>query len=227
MQTTEHKTLKAIFINGSPRKNWNTAQMLNSAAEGAKTKGAEVEIVHLYDLNFKGCSSCFACKLKDGKSLGRCAKMDEITPILRRIEECDILILGSPVYFGGMTGEMKSFMERLLYPYNQYTKDLSSLFPRKVQTALIGTMNVSEESMKSRGGNYEFKIMESFLSRIFKTPCETLFAFDTKQFPDYSKYVCEVFDADAKLARHNEVFPEDLKKAFELGAKLATNALAQ
>jgi len=88
-------------------------------------------------------------------------------------------------------------------------------------------MNITEEAMKSGGGNSEFKTMEFCMSKLFKTPCETLFAFDTKQFPDYSKYVCEVFDADAKLARHNEVFPEDLKKAFELGAKLATNALAQ
>lgn len=56
--------MKAIFINGSPRRNKNTAQMLESAMRGAQEAGAEVEMIHLYSLNFKGCMSCFLCKRK-------------------------------------------------------------------------------------------------------------------------------------------------------------------
>ena len=61
--------VKALFINGSPRKNGNTAQLLKRAMDGAREAGAEVELVNLYDrnLNYKGCMSCFACKLKGGK----------------------------------------------------------------------------------------------------------------------------------------------------------------
>jgi multimeric flavodoxin WrbA len=55
--------MRVIEINRSLRKKWNTATFLEKALEGAAT-----EIIHLYDLNFKGCASCFACKLKDGKS---------------------------------------------------------------------------------------------------------------------------------------------------------------
>jgi len=57
---------KALFINGSPRKNGNTAQLLKRAMNGAREAGAEVELVNLYDrsLNYKGCMSCFACKIK-------------------------------------------------------------------------------------------------------------------------------------------------------------------
>ncbi len=57
---------KAMFINGSPRRNGNTAKLLNRAMEGAKDAGAEVEMVNLYDrdLVYKGCMSCFACKVK-------------------------------------------------------------------------------------------------------------------------------------------------------------------
>ena len=51
--------MKVIAINGSPRKKWNTATLLEKALEGAETEGAETEIIHLYDLNFKGCKSCF------------------------------------------------------------------------------------------------------------------------------------------------------------------------
>jgi len=65
--------MKVMAINGSPRKNWNTATLLEKALEGAASEGAETEIVHLYDLEFKGCTSCFACKLKGGKSLARCS----------------------------------------------------------------------------------------------------------------------------------------------------------
>ena len=55
--------MKALFVNGSPRKNWNTHQMLESAMEGAAEAGAAVELAHLYDFAFKGCVSCFACKV--------------------------------------------------------------------------------------------------------------------------------------------------------------------
>jgi len=65
--------MKALFINGSPRKNGNTAKLLKWAMEGAAEAGAETELINLYDrsLNFKGCMSCFACKLKGGKTSKR------------------------------------------------------------------------------------------------------------------------------------------------------------
>lgn len=55
--------MKAIFINGSPRKNWNTAQMLDSDMKGAADAGLEVERINLFDYEFTGCKSCFACKI--------------------------------------------------------------------------------------------------------------------------------------------------------------------
>ena len=55
---------KVMIINGSPRKNFNTAKLLKSAAQGAEAAGAETEIVHLYDLSYKGCISCLMCKRK-------------------------------------------------------------------------------------------------------------------------------------------------------------------
>ena len=54
--------MKVIAVNGSPRKTWNTATLLQKALDGAKSVDADTELVHLYDLNFKGCTSCFACK---------------------------------------------------------------------------------------------------------------------------------------------------------------------
>ena len=72
--------MKILAINGSPRKNSNTATLLKKALEGAAAQGAETELIHLYDLNFKGCISCFACKLKDGKSYG----INEVAALARK-----------------------------------------------------------------------------------------------------------------------------------------------
>ncbi|MBP5770207.1 MAG: NAD(P)H-dependent oxidoreductase [Bacteroidaceae bacterium] len=87
--------IKALFINGSPRKNGNTAQLLKRAMDGAREAGAEVELVNLYDrsLNYKGCMSCFACKLKGGKK-GVCSFKDDLQPILQKAVEADVLVWG-------------------------------------------------------------------------------------------------------------------------------------
>jgi len=77
--------MKVLAINGSPRTKCNTATLLNNALEGAASQRAETELVHLYKLNFKGCISCFACKLKNGESYGRCAVKDDLTPILKKL----------------------------------------------------------------------------------------------------------------------------------------------
>ncbi|MDD4321020.1 MAG: flavodoxin family protein [Acidaminococcaceae bacterium] len=209
---------KIIAINGSPRKNGNTATLLNKALEGAKEQGAETEIINLYDLNYKGCISCFACKRKGGKSYGKCICADELLPILQKIEQADALILGSPIYLGIVTGEMRSFMERLLYPYLVYEEKGSTLFPRKIPTGFIYTMNVNEEKVKELGYEYNFKLNERFME-IISGSSEYLVVTDTYQFDDYSKYVAPKFNVTQKAQRRQSEFPNDCLKAFAMGAR--------
>ncbi|MBP8625740.1 MAG: flavodoxin family protein [Syntrophorhabdales bacterium] len=211
--------MKVIAINGSPRKKGNTATMLEHALNGAASKGAETRFFHLYDLDYKGCRSCFACKEKNGKSYGRCAARDELTSLLDEIRGTDALILGSPIYFGEVTGEMRSFLERLLFPYLVYEGEGGTLFPRKIRTAWVYTMNIPEDMVKEMSLERVFQF-NKFLLEMLLGPCESIMSFDTLQFEDYSKYVAGRFDANAKRKRHEEVFPEDCLKAFELGARL-------
>ncbi|MBQ7650574.1 MAG: flavodoxin family protein [Victivallales bacterium] len=70
--------MKAIFINGSPRKNCNTASLLEKAMQGAADAGSETKLVHLRDLKFGGCVSCLACKVRGNKCAGLCAFRDEL-----------------------------------------------------------------------------------------------------------------------------------------------------
>jgi multimeric flavodoxin WrbA len=217
--------MNILAINGSPRKNWNTAMLLEKALLGATSRGAETELIHLYDLNFKGCTSCFACKVKDGKSYGKCAMNDGLTPVLEKLVKADAFLLGSPIYFGTVTGEMRSFMERLFFPYLTYTRPPGSLFGRTVPTAFIYTMNVSEETMTEHHYPVHIGLNESVLSRTFGQ-AETLCSFETLQFEDYDKMVFSYFDAEERRQRRKTVFPEDCQKALELGARLAVTAVA-
>ncbi|HVI42142.1 MAG TPA: flavodoxin family protein [Anaerovoracaceae bacterium] len=212
--------MKVIALNGSPRKEWNTATLLKHALEGAASKGAETELIHLYDCNYKGCISCFACKLKGGKSYGKCAVNDDLKPIFQKIEEADGIILGSPIYLGMVSGEMRSFIERLVFQYLVYDRNYSVFFPKKISAGLIYTMNVKEELLDQAGYKQQLKNMENSMQRLFGS-AESLLSTDTYQFDDYSKYETSGFNVEEKTMRRKEVFPVDCRKAFEMGARIA------
>jgi len=211
--------MKVIGFNGSPRRHQNTATLLGKALAGAASIGAETELVHLYDLHFKGCISCFACKTRKGRSYGTCALRDDLTPLLEKTREADAFILGSPVYFASVTGEMKSFLERLMFPYLVYDGSYSSLFPKKIKTGFIYTMNVTEAAMNDRGYLPHLENNERFLARLFGAS-ERLCSFDTYQ-TDYSKIVADGIDVEKKTERRRDVFPLECDRAFEMGVRLA------
>jgi len=213
--------MKIIAFNGSPRKKWNTATLLKKALEGAASVGAETELINLYDLDYKGCYSCFSCKEKDGASYGKCPIKDDLQLIFRKIENADAIIFGSPIYFSEISGEMRSFLERLLFQYFTYTEPVGSLFPKKIATGFIYTMGITEDLLSERGMSQNFVNLTKYLTIIFGYS-EVLMSFDAYQFQDYSKVVAPRFDEAKKLKRRQGVFPIDCQKAFELGKRLVT-----
>lgn len=224
-------TMKIIAINGSPRKKNNTATLLQHALAGAKAAHpegtVETELVHLYDLRYQGCKSCFACKRINGKSQGKCAIIDELQPVLGDIAEADGIILGTPVYFSGITGQMRSFCERLLFAYLNYDKSYSSCAPKKMPSAFIYTMNVPYDTMVKAGYLEQFAPLESFFGRVFSSKPEVLYANNTYQFDDYTKYKAETFSEEEKARHRATQFPIDCKKASELGAAMTRQGKAQ
>jgi len=215
--------MKVYAINGSPRKNKNTATLLQKVLDGvkssAKDKEIETEIINLYDLNYTGCKSCFACKRLGGKSYGKCAVKDDIYEILEKLSQADGIIFGTPVYFGNITGQLQSFLERLLFPNFEYDKNYTSIAPKKMATSFIYTMNVSEEIMDMANYKLTFSKIESSIERIFTKPT-IMYSNDTYQFDDYSKYKSDAFPEEAKAAHRKNQFPLDCQKAFEIGASL-------
>ncbi len=212
---------KVYAINGSPRINKNTATLLDKVLEGVKERypDAETERIDLYNLNFTGCRSCFACKLKDGLSYGHCPIKDDLHPIIERLREADAVIFGSPIYYRTITGALHSFYERLLYPFMTYKPGYPTLVTNKFRTACIYTMNVTESDMIEGGYREHMKLWEMFLENYFSKP-KLLFAFNTFQFNDYSKYVCETFSGEEKAAYRDRYFPEKCEEAYNLGKNL-------
>lgn len=212
--------MKALALNGSPRKNGNTASLLKSALEGAASAGAETELVHLYDLNYKGCVSCFFCKRVGGASYGRCALRDDLTPVIQRAEQADLLLFGSPIYFGDVTGALRSMMERLFYARFAYDLNQPSLWPKETLAAFLYTMNLPSDAPYRE---YLKNSVEGTAAKVLG-PVVSMSAVDTCQFDDYSKYYAPKFDGPHKMRRRKEVFPQDCQRAYELGRALAGQA---
>ena len=212
--------MKMILLNGSPRKNWNTHLLLQEAERGAKEAGAGTELIHLFDLNYTDCKACFACKLRGNKTNGVCAVRDDLRPVLEKIHEADALVLGTPIYYGDMTGETASVIHRMLFPTMHYEDDNThdELLPIKKKCAMIVTGNVPEELI-SQGYGEIFNITSGMIGNLFGS-CETMYVCDTLQFTDYSRYYAGRFDEKHKAERRAEHFPLDLKNAYELGLRL-------
>ena len=212
--------VKALFINGSPRKNFNTAQLLQKAMEGAREAGAEVEMVNLYDrnLNYKGCMSCFACKVKGGKK-GVCSFPDDLKPIMERAMKADVLVCGSPVYCGYPTAGLRAFMERLIFPAVNYADFRHPVINKPKRSATIFTMNCPDEEMY-RANNYHIQMDTNAHQLGMFGPSEVLYSFDTYQFNDYSRYDAEGLPAEWKAEKHRTQFPLDLDAAYNLGRRL-------
>lgn len=212
--------VKVLSINGGPRKNWNTDTLLQKALEGAKSVGAQTDAVHLYDLNFKGCTSCFACKRKNSKLIGHCAMKDDLSAVLEKVLESDVLFLGSPIYFGNVTGLMRSFLERLLFSNLSYNEGHRSTYQGKLSSGFIYTMNVPKDFLQHVNYEAVFEQNKNMLQLLNGTS-EFLISADTYQFDDYSKYDASMFNEKHKSLVKTEQFPIDCQKAFAMGARLA------
>ena len=210
--------MKIVAINGSPRKNWNTDTLLKKVLEGANSAGAETEMVYLYDLKFRGCLSCLACKMKDSPNRGRCVVVDDLNPILAKLHDADAVVMGSPIYFSEVTGMMRCFIERFLFQYLNYDDFSKPLSPAK-KIAMVYTMNIAEPMLHQFGYDVLFKRYEGWMNNFFGS-CTTLLCTETMQVKDYSRYHLGAFNGDERKKRHETVFVEDCKKAYDLGIAL-------
>ena len=98
---------KIIAILGSPREEGNSDILLNSAIKGAESNGANVEKIIIRDLQIAPCNSCGGCWEK-----GDCVIADDMQKIYPKLVDADGLIVASPIYFMGVSAQLKAFIDR-------------------------------------------------------------------------------------------------------------------
>ena len=207
---------KIIAVNAGPRKGWNTDTLINEAIKGAESAGAKVEKFDLFRLErYTGCISCFGCKREKNK--GHCICKDGLTPVLDAIREADGLIIGSPNYLGEMTASFRALYERLIFQNLTYNADTPCCNAHPIPVLLIMTSNAPDSMYLNLLDGYQ-RTLSGFVG-----PTEVLVSGDTLQLKDYSKTDWPwYFDPEAKYQRHETVFPQECKKAYQLGVTLAS-----
>ncbi|MBP5274521.1 MAG: flavodoxin family protein [Abditibacteriota bacterium] len=211
--------MKTVIINASPRKTWNTAQLLKEAQRGAEAAGAETEYIDLYDLAFSGCRSCLSCKRKGARRC-RCYFKDDLSPVIDRILAADAVIFGTPIYMGEPSAGFRALFERLGFCILSYDEGERSYFDGKINTGFIYTMNAPD-------GYYETNLRpklegtEEFFRSFLKGKVLTMAACGTLQTDDYSRYSMGMFNEAQRKESRKTRFPADLEKAFDMGYALS------
>ena len=211
---------RIVAVNAGPRKGWNTDTLITEVAKGAESKGATVEKFDLFRLErYTGCISCFGCKREQNK--GHCVCRDGLTQVLDAIREADGLIIGSPNYLGEMTASFRALYERLIFQNLTYNMEMPCCNPRPIPVLLIMTSNAPDTMYANLLQGYQ-RTLSGFVG-----PTELLVSGDTLQLKDYSKtdWPWSMFDPEAKKLRHETVFPQECKKACDMGAALVSKGL--
>jgi len=123
--------MKVIGINGSPRKDGNTAMLIRYVFDELEKEGIETEFVQLGGEMIRGCAACYQCAQKKDEECIH--KTDATNDIIRKMVDADGIILGSPVYFSNVTSEMKALIDRA----GLVAKVNGDLLERKVGAAVV------------------------------------------------------------------------------------------
>ncbi|MDR3588337.1 MAG: flavodoxin family protein [Negativicutes bacterium] len=140
--------MKVLAVNGSPRADGNTHYALKTVGEEIVKAGIEFEIIHVGNKNIRGCMECMACKKNQNE---RCVINDEVNDWVQMLKKADGILLGSPVHFAGITGTMKSFLDRAFY----VASGNPFMLRNKVGAAVV--------ALRRSGGMSAFNILNHYL----------------------------------------------------------------
>jgi multimeric flavodoxin WrbA len=190
--------MKVLAFNGSPRKGGNTQLLLQEALKGAREQGAKVTVHDLNWMNIRPCQNCGGCA-----ETGRCVVPDDMQKIHEDIRTADRIILASPIFFFGVTGQAKIMIDRCQpFWYDKYIH----LKPvpagpagRKGLLLLVG-------GMKRNARNRGFECSEVTARAFFRTI----------SVPEHVTLAYDSVDKKGAILEH----PTALKEAYEAGSAL-------
>ena len=109
--------MNITVLNGSPRPRGNTAKMVNAFTQAAEAAGHETVTVDVCRMDIKGCLACESCHGRG--EAGKCSRKDDMHKIYNRLADTDMIVLASPIYYHGISGQLKCAIDRfyaVLYP---------------------------------------------------------------------------------------------------------------
>jgi len=188
--------MNILSINGSPRHGGNTDVLIDKALEGVVSKGAEVDRILLRDLDISPCREAEYEMISDN---GLSVIEDDIYVVFEKLKKCDAIIIGSPIFFGSVSAQLKTMIDRFQCVWVAKNIEEKVIFPKSIKGAFI--------SVQATGRKDFFDNAESIIRHFFTTV--------------NAEYVGKIFcpGVDAKgsvLAK-----PDMLKEAYRLGQKLA------
>jgi multimeric flavodoxin WrbA len=142
--------MKVLAINGSPKKEGNTYHALNMVGKELIAGGIEFEILHIGHKMIHGCIGCGKCAEHKDESCS--IKTDDLNEWIQQVKEADGIIIGSPVYYSGIPGTLKSFLDRLFY----VSGSNGNLFRHKVAAAVV--------ALRRTGGSATFDSLNHYLT---------------------------------------------------------------
>jgi len=142
--------MKVVAINGSPHKKGNTNHALSIVGKQLEENGIDFEIVHIGNKAIRGCMACGGCtKNKDEKCI---IATDSLNEWIQKMKEADGIIIASPVYYAGIPGTMKSFLDRAFY----VSGSNGNMFRHKVGAAVV--------AVRRTGGSSTFDCLNHYLN---------------------------------------------------------------
>jgi len=190
--------MKVLAFNGSPRKGGNTQLLLQEALKGAREQGAKVTVHDLNWMNIRPCQNCGGCA-----ETGRCVVPDDMQKIHEDIRTADRIILASPIFFFGVTGQAKIMIDRCQpFWYEKYIhlKPVpAGPLGRKGLLLLVG-------GMKRNARNKGFECSEVTVRAFLRTV----------NVPEHTTLSYDGVDKKGAILEH----PSALKEAYEAGIAL-------
>jgi multimeric flavodoxin WrbA len=159
----ENMTLSAVLFNGSPRQGGNTEVCLRRVQRGLAAEGIASEVVRLADHRIEPCRACQACR-----GMRRCAQDDDLNDMIGRMERADAIVIGSPTWFGSVSGWVKNLIDRAGY----VSRVNGHLYRRKVGAPVIamrrgGAVQVYNEIISFFAINHFYMVGSSYWNFAF------------------------------------------------------------
>ncbi|HPT39852.1 MAG TPA: flavodoxin family protein [Candidatus Omnitrophota bacterium] len=127
---------KILILSGSPRKNGNTAKLVEWFCEGACVKGARIEVVNTAFLKYKS-TGCLSCRKCQSIKKYECVINDEAKPVLAKMAKADVIVMATPLYFYSPSAQLKLVMDRMFSLYKWDNQANTMITPLKGKTLVL------------------------------------------------------------------------------------------